>query len=91
MADLTDIDVQEMAGFLTGACAELESWLPEPEWRPGWQSEAHAERANQERGPCGPWGEDPVRAVYTAAALYLEAVVQCMRALAASLTTETTH
>ena len=27
----------------------------------------------------------------TAAALYLEAVLQCMRALAASLTTETTH
>jgi hypothetical protein len=91
VADLTDADVQEMAGFLTRACAEVKRWLPEPEWLPGWQSKAAAERASQERGPGGSWGEDPVRGVYTAAALYLEAVLQCMRALAASLTTDTTH
>jgi hypothetical protein len=91
VADLTDADVQEMTGFLAGACADLKRWLPEPEWRPGWQSEAAAERANREHGPDGPWGEGPVRAVYTAAALYLEAVLQCMRALAASLTPDTTH
>jgi hypothetical protein len=91
MADLTDADVKEMRGFLAGACTDLKRWLPEPEWHPGWQSEAATERANHERGPAGPWGEDPVRGVYTAAALYLEAVLQCMRALAASLTTETTH
>jgi hypothetical protein len=91
MADLTDADVKEMAGFLAGACAEVKRWVPEPEWRPGWQSEAAAERDSQESGPAGPWGEDPVRGVYTAAALYLEAVLQCMRALAASLTTDTTH
>jgi len=91
VADLTDADVQEMTGFLAGACADLKRWLPEPGWRPGWQSEAASERANCEKGPDGPWGDGPVQAVYTAAALYLEAVLQCMRALAASLTPDTTH
>jgi len=79
-----------MRQFLAGTCADLKRWLPEPEWRPGWQSEAARERANDERGPDGPWGAMPVRSAYTAAALYLEAVLQCMRALAACLTTETT-
>lgn len=91
VADLTDVDVREMTRFLAGACADLKRWLPEPEWHPGWQSEAARERANQERGPVGPWGEDPVRGVYTAAALYLEAVLHCIRAMAACITTETTH
>jgi hypothetical protein len=91
MADLTDEDVSEMQRFLTAACADLKRWLPEPEWRPGWQSEAAGERANQESGPNGPWGPDPVRSVYVAAALYLELVLQSLRALAASLTTDSTH
>jgi hypothetical protein len=91
MADLTDADVPEMQRFLTDTCADLKRWLPEPEWRPGWQSEAAVERANQESGPSGPWGPDPVRSAYTAAALYLELVMQSMRALAASLTPDSTH
>jgi hypothetical protein len=45
MADLTDEDVCEMRHFLTATCADLKRWLPEPEWRPGWQSEAAGERA----------------------------------------------
>jgi hypothetical protein len=60
VADLTDVDVREMARFLAGACTEFKRWLPEPEWRPGWQSEAAVERANQECGPGGPWGDGPV-------------------------------
>jgi hypothetical protein len=91
MADLTDEDVSEMQRFLTATCADLKRWLPEPEWRPGWQSEAAGERANQENGPNGPWGPDPVRSVYVAAALYLELVLQSLRALAASLTPDSTH
>src|SRR5215469_3142358 len=91
MAYLTDDDVREMQRFLTETCDNLKRWLPEPEWYPGWQSEAARERANQESGPTGPWGPDPVRSVYTAAALYLEAVLQCMRAIAAALTPESTH
>ena len=38
----------------------------------------------------GPWGPDVVRSVYVAA-LFLEAVLQCMRAMAASITIDTTH
>jgi hypothetical protein len=91
VAYLTDDDVREMQRFLNGTCADLKRWLPEPEWHPGWHSEAARERANQESGPGGPWGQDPVRSVYTAAALYLEAVLQCMRAMAAALTPESTH
>jgi hypothetical protein len=64
---------------LIDTCTGIKCWLPEPEWRPGWRSEAAGERANQERGPNGPWGQDPVRGVYTAGALYLELVMQSMR------------
>ena len=79
-----------MKRFLADTCADLKRWLPEPEWQPGWQSEAARDRANHERGPEGPWGAKPVRSAYTAAALYLEAVLQCVRALTACLETETT-
>ena len=91
MADLTEADVHEMKRFLGDTCADVKRWLPEPEWRPAWQSEAARERANRERGTDGPWGDRPVRAAYTAAALYLESVLQCMRAMGAALTTDTTH
>jgi len=90
VTDLTKADVREMKRFLAGTCADVKRWLPEPEWRPGWQSEAARERANGERRPVGPWGADTVRSAYTAAALYLEMVLQCMRAMAAALTTDTT-
>ena len=39
MAELTD-DVREMKQFLTDTCAGVKRWLPEPEWRPGRQSDA---------------------------------------------------
>jgi hypothetical protein len=90
VTDLTDADVREMKGFLSDCCAEVGRWLPGPEWEPGWQSEAARERANTAQGPAGPWGKDPVRMVYTAAALFLEAVLQCLRAMGDSLTIETT-
>lgn len=85
MTELTNEDVREMKRFLTETCADVKRWLPEPEWCPGWKSEASDERANEERGPDGPWGPDPVRSSYTAAAMYLEAVLQCMRAMAVSV------
>jgi hypothetical protein len=91
VTELTDHDVFEMKQFLTGTCADIKRWLPEPGWSPGWQSDAAAERANDEHGPDGPWGPDIVRSVYVAAAMFLEAVLQCMRALAASITVDTTH
>ena len=91
VAELTDEDVREMKQFLADTCADVKRWLPEPEWSPGWQSEAAAERANDEQGPGGPWGPDIVRSVYVAAAMFLEAVLQCMRALAASITVDSTH
>ncbi len=90
MADLTDTDVREMRQFLSGTCADLKRWLPEPEWCPGWQSEASVERANQETGPVGPWGAGPVISVYMAATLYLEAVLQCISSMAATLGADTT-
>lgn len=91
VAELTDNDVREMKRFLTETCTDLKRWLPEPEWQPGWQSEAAAERSNQEIGPSGVWGPAPVCSVYVAAALYLEGVLQCMRAMADIITTDTTH
>ena len=85
MAELTDDDVRAMKQFLADTHADVKRWLPEPEWCPGWQSEAAAERGNDERGPDGPWGPNVVRSVYVAA-LFLEAVLQCMRAMAQSIT-----
>jgi hypothetical protein len=67
VAELTDDDVREMKQFLMDTSADIKRWLPEPEWSPGWQSEAAAERANDEQGPDGPWGPDIVRSVYVAA------------------------
>jgi hypothetical protein len=89
--ELSDEDVAEIRRFLLDTCADLKRWLPEPQWRPGWQSEAAQEQANEEHGSGGPWGSGPVRSVYIAAAMYLEAVLQCMRATADSITTDTTH
>ena len=91
MTELTDDDVREMKQFLSDTCADIKRWLPEPEWCPGWQSDAAVERANDEQGPDGPWGPDIIRSVYVAAAMFLEAVLQCMRALAVSITVDTTH
>ena len=89
VAELTDDDVREMKQFLTDTCTDVKRWLPEPEWCPGWQSEA-AGRGNDERGPDGLWGPDVVRSVYVAAAMFVEAVLQCMRAMAASIAIDTT-
>jgi hypothetical protein len=89
--ELTDDDVREMKQFLTDTYADIKLWLPEPEWRPGWKSEAAAERANDEYGPDGPWGPDAVQSAYLASAMFLEAVLQGMRALAASITVDSTH
>ena len=71
VTDLTEADVHEMKRFLGDTRADVKRWLPEPEWRPGWQSEAAQERADREHGTDGPWGDRPVRAAYTATALYL--------------------
>jgi hypothetical protein len=91
VTELTDDDVQEMKRFLTDTCADVKRWLPEPEWHPGWQSEAAVERANDEQGSDGPWGPSVVSSVYVAAAMFLEAMLQCMRAMATSVTIDTTH
>jgi hypothetical protein len=91
VAELTDDDVREMKVFLTDTCTDIKRWLPEPEWSPGWQSDTAVERANDEQGLDGSWGPDIVRSVYVAAAMFLEAVAQCMRALAASVTVYSTH
>lgn len=80
-----------MRRFLTETCADIKRWLPEPKWTPGWRSETSSEYANVERGTRGPWGPDAVASVYTAAALYLEAVLQCARAISACLTVDSTQ
>lgn len=82
--------MREIKRYLAATCEEVERWLPGPEWRAGWQSEAAAELANAELGPAGPWGEAPVRAVHLAAALYLAAVLACLRAMGDSVTADTT-
>jgi hypothetical protein len=33
VAEVTDVDVQQMVRFLVGSSADLKRWLPEPEWR----------------------------------------------------------
>jgi hypothetical protein len=43
MAELTDDDVYEMQRFLTGTCADVKRWLPEPEWRAKSQLRGHGE------------------------------------------------
>jgi len=44
VTELTGDDVHEMKRFLTETCSDVKRWLREPEWRPGWQSEAAVER-----------------------------------------------
>ena len=90
MPDLTDIDVGLLKEFLASTCDDITRWLPPPQWEPAWQSEAAGECANSEHGSGGPWGEDPVRAVFAGAALYLHTILDCVRAIAATLTPDTT-
>ena len=54
VAELTDDDVREMKQFLTDTCTDVKRWLPEPEWCPGWQSEAPGgEMTNEDPMACG--------------------------------------
>jgi hypothetical protein len=90
-ADLSDSDVDELRAFLLSTCDNVSRWLPPPQWAPTWRSEAERECRNTERGRSGPWGEDPVRAVYAGGALYLDTILDCLCGLAGTLTPETTH
>ena len=90
-ADLSDSDVDELRAFLLSTCDNVSRWLPPPQWAPTWQSEAERECRNTEQGQAGPWGENPVRTVYTGGALYLDTILDCLRCLAGTLTPETTH
>jgi hypothetical protein len=90
MRDLTDIDVRLLKEFLLGACDDISRWLPPPQWEPVWQSEAGRECANAERGPDGLWGEDQVRTLFAGGAMYLHTILDCVQAIAATLTPDTT-
>ena len=89
--DLSENDVDELGAFLFDTCDNVSRWLPPPLWIPTWRSEAEQECRNTEQGQLGPWGEDPVRAVYAGGALYLDTILDCLRNLARTLTPETTH
>ena len=90
-ADLSENDVYELGAFLLDTCDNVSRWLPPPVWIPTWRSEAEQECRNTEQGKLGPWGEDPVRAVYAGGALYLDTILDCLRSLARTLTPEATH
>jgi hypothetical protein len=90
-ADLSENDVDELGAFLLDTCESVSRWLPPPVWIPTWRSEAEQECRNTEQGQLGPWGEDPVRAVYAGGALYLDTILECLRGLARTLTPEATH
>jgi len=90
VADLTDEDAWEFKAYLPGTCNAIRRWLPGSEWSAGWQSEAARECANRELGPGGQWGAGPGRSAYIAAGLYLEAVLQCLRAMGDALTVDST-
>lgn len=88
--DLTWADVLDMKQFLLTTCQDVARLLPAPKWEPTWGSEAARECANTESGPAGPWGEDPVRTMYTGGALYVDTIMRCLCALADALSPETT-
>lgn len=90
MSDLTAVAVAELKDFLLTACKDVRRLLPPPQWNPAWGSPAAKECANTEHGPAGPWGEETVRAVYAAGALYLDTIMRCLCALGDSLSPETT-
>ena len=89
--DLSENDVDELGAFLFDTCDNVSRWLPPPLWIPTWRSEAEQECRNTEQGQLGPWGEDPVRAVYAGGALYLDTILDCLGSLARTLTPEATH
>lgn len=90
MPDLSDTDVRLLKEFLLDTCDDASRWLPPPQWDPVWQSEAARECANTEHGPGGPWGENQVRTVFAGGAMYLHTILDCVRAIAATLTPDTT-
>ena len=90
MRDLSDEDVRLLKKFLLGACDDVSRWLPPPQWEPVWQSEAARECANDRRGPDGLWAEDEVRTLFAGGAMYLHTILDCIQAIAATLTTDTT-
>jgi hypothetical protein len=79
-----------MKSLLSGLCDAVERWLPAPVWAPAWQSDAAKELANTEQGAGLPWGENPVRTVYIGVAGLVFTTLSCLRALAESLTEQTT-
>ena len=80
----------DLRHFLLSACDDVDRLLPPPKWDPAWGSDAARECANTEHGPAGPWGEDPVRTMYAAGALYLDTIMRCLRALGDALSPATT-
>jgi hypothetical protein len=90
MPDLSDTDVHLLKEFLLATCDDVSRWLPPPQWDPTWQSEAALECANTEYGPRGPWGENPVRTLFAGGAMYLHTILDCVRAIAATLALDTT-
>jgi len=82
--------VLDLRHFLLSACHDVDRLLPPPKWDPAWGSDAARECANTEHGPAGPWGEDPVRTMYAAGALYLDTIMRCLRALGDALSPATT-
>lgn len=91
MPDLTLGDVTEIKSFLSRTCDDVLSWLPGTGWQPTWQSEAARELDNKEvRADGSPWGDEPVRTAYAAAAVFLLTATDCLRAMADSVNTLTT-
>jgi len=91
MPDLTIGDVAEIKSFLFRTCDDVLSWLPGTGWQPAWQSDAARELSNSEvRADGSPWGDEPVRTAYAAAAVFLLTATDSLRALADSANVLTT-
>jgi hypothetical protein len=91
MPDLTIGDVAEIKSFLSRTCEDVLSWLPGTGWQPAWQSDAARELSNSEvRADGSPWGDEPVRTAYAAAAVFLLTATDSLRALADSANVLTT-
>src|SRR5258708_35378277 len=73
---------RELRSVLLQAAQAAATYLDAPVWEPSPGSQGAAEVANEEVGPSGPWGQDPVRTAHALPPPLIDSAVTRVRALA---------
>ncbi len=73
---------RELRSVLLQAAQAAATYLDAPVWEPSPGSQGAAEVANEEVGPSGPWGENPVRTAHALTHALMDSALTHVRALA---------